>query len=155
MDGSELPGAFRGGISTKNLIRRVTSDDFGWILDIARKAYSGFSEENGYTFFQIAICHPDFIVLRGEKSIGVACVEVPSLLPHLNIGKLVLLFGTEKSGWEPYQILKTMIEWARSKGASEFNMDQGIATSDLTPYLKRIGAVESKPTYFVPLRGVQ
>jgi hypothetical protein len=134
-------------------VRRATVLDMREMIEIAQECYAqskGVSVEKAVEWGEKAMLNPNMAFFRTEDAWG--CVAVAEVF-YLEGPKATMMFLAARNGkaWEACKVLRAMIAWSRSKGASSFHFgeDTGMRMDVMA---KRVGAVVDRPTYTLKLR---
>jgi len=129
-------------------IRPATLEDMPFLVALAQEAYPGRGIERGIPWMEWAIQNPERLVLIGPGCAGVA--QVSWNYGFERRARLDMLAG--KSHWSTFKMVRHMLAWAKSMGATgNFRLDADTGV-DFAPFAKRLGGKPVTLTrYEIPL----
>lgn len=131
------------------MIRVAEPKDIDPYLALAKDLYPHLDVYLAKPWVEWCLSRPDRLCLVGDRSFGIA--EYSVLYGFVPRGQLAIL-GSQRGGWESFKIVKTMLEWAKSKGAVSFRLDANTGV-DFSPFCRRLGGMEvTYPRYEIKLR---
>lgn len=129
----------------RNLIRHCTLEDVDFLIDVGRACYPPFDEDAIRKWLESLFTNPSAMMLRSENG---ACIASITRLIYRDrpMCYFVFLCARPNKTLEGYRLLKSMVECARERGASQVHI--GSETGfDFAPFAKRLGWEVENPTY--------
>lgn len=132
------------------MIRRITPEDLDWVFGVARERYQDFDETAARAWAAQSLESPKLCAIRGEHGFALGAVNSPFYAPTRIRAYAVFIASGPRAGFEPCQLLRFLVGWAREQGAESFHLGEGTGQS-LAPLAKRIGAMTDSESYVVRL----
>lgn len=134
-------------------IRRATLEDLPFFADLIRHRYGDrFHDpdkcQKNLEWLGQLFSRGDYTCLRGERTAGIA--RVLAAYGAEPQAQVVGLAAWPHAGLEPLRMLRVMVLWARTIGASKLTLsaDTGV---DFEPFAKRLGGIKVvKVSYDIP-----
>jgi hypothetical protein len=129
------------------MIRRVTIMDIPDCIAIARACYPPFDEAEAREWGTKAMLDKSTAFFRDDDAWG--CCAISKLFYEAK-PRCAMLFLAVRRGavWQACKVVKAMVAWSKSKGASGFHFGEETGM-DLSPIAKRVGAKLDRPSYKV------
>lgn len=134
-------------------IRPMEYDDIAWAVGLAQRTYPfDIDTENAEQFGRYAIDNPEMLLLRGDRTVG--CVSANRWVMDTKIifAHEMFVFAEKGNDWEPYFLVKSMVQWSRAVGAKSYCTSSFTGAPSVTEaFARRLGAVREKPYYEIQL----
>lgn len=129
-------------------IRVATLNDMPYMIALAQESYPNRGIERGIPWMEWALKSPERLVLVGPGCAGVA--QVSWNYGFERRARLDMLAG--RSHWSTFKMVRYMLAWAKSMGATgTFRLDADTGV-DFAPFAKRLGGRPVTLTrYEIPL----
>jgi hypothetical protein len=133
-------------------VRRATILDVDDCLAIARESYAGYEydEDVARTWAISSMLNPNIAFFRTDRAFGGVALAPVFYEPGPGHGVAVFLACRKDAPFQLCQILRSMIAWSRSRGATKFDFGEDTGMN-LAVLAKRIGAKQGRPHYRVDL----
>jgi len=131
------------------MIRKATPEDTEWLMDLACERYpKEFDVPSARDWLANAFTLPWMMILRGDHGAGIASVT-RAFYEKTYRGHMLFIACRANKSMEGYRIVRSLSEWAFACTAESFVISSA-TTYDLEPFAKRLGAVPSKPSFYIP-----
>ena len=128
-------------------IRPATLADVDAYLDLAERLYPGRGVSRSRPWVEWCIDNPERLVL-----VGPGCFAIAQVTWHYGFerrARLDVLAGS--AGFTTFRMIRHMLTWARSMGATgDFLLDADTGV-DFEPFARRLGARPKIVRYAIPL----
>lgn len=146
---------FLGNEEHLSSMRRCTSVDVNWLINLAQKKFKFIDEQDSHEFLSSVVDDPNCIVLRTDSAcVGVICYQFP-YNKNIMLAEDLFLASESSSGWELYFLMKAVLCILKVQGVREFKFDLSSFSrpgKSLEPLARRLGAEKTNDTYRIQFR---
>lgn len=133
------------------MIRKCSTEDVDFLYDLALLRYGDRIKDRAALRIWLAraIQLPDIFIARSGHGALAGALQTFFYDPQPEL-RLLYLVSQRPSPWDSLKLLRSLIEWGKSKGCARLRLtnETGI---DLEPFARRLGRVRAVPCFVVDI----